>query len=281
MIGLAETVEPGFRRGRLRLVMPLVAAVIAVWMFVLMRGWGNRQRAEWLAAEVASAGGNVAMPRLSLVGLGQQFLHGNFKQPDDVSVFLKDPALRDGWMLAHGNLADLKVKGVYLRGTRKFDAEDFGLMTDNPVELVDAVLARNVDRIAESLSQSQTLRSFRVPGSDLSDGGLSLLPLERLEVLEVQNSTVTARGLQELRRCEHLESLAIDGTQLDAELAATLKSLPALSWLTLVGRKVTDEELKIVSGMRVEQLYLDRTSVTSEGVEQFRTSNSGVEVIGD
>ncbi|MFO1096133.1 MAG: hypothetical protein U0992_22930 [Planctomycetaceae bacterium] len=50
----------------------------------------------------------------------------------------------------------------------------------------------------------------------LSDEGLGLLPLEQLENLEVQNSTITADRLRQLSRCRELEDLALDGAQLDA-----------------------------------------------------------------
>ena len=250
----------------------MMAAMFVALLYVRKRN----KHIEWLVAEIEATNGTISLPP-SIWERGRRFVQGEGGSLEGTSVGLNDIALRNSWMRDHGNLAELQIAEIYLRATREFDAEDAGLFADNPVAAVAAPLARNVDGVAAAMTNSATLTSLDARGSDLTDEGLSLLPLEQLQSLFLQNSTVTAKGLHELQRCEQLEYLAIDGSQLNSELIEALNPLPKALRLVLVGRKVTDEHLRLVSGLNLERLDLERTSVTSEGIEQYHSSQPDVE----
>lgn len=265
MVSAAETDRRRRRRWlRPRTMFALAIVGAALGVFLQMR-W-NRRQIERLVSEVNGVRGTVSMPP-SILQLTHQLLRGDFEVPDETSVRLRDPALREGWLRDHGNLSELQITAVDLRGTREFDADDAGLFRENPVERVHVALGRNVDRVAAALTGLETLNTFDARGSDLTDEGLGLLPLERLRDLQVENSTITAAGLLQLRRCAQLEQLSLDGDQLTAELVAVLKGLPELTGLRLVGRKVTDEHIKLLSGLEIERFAMERTSVTFSAQE--------------
>ena len=105
---------------------------------------------------------------------------------------------------------------------------------------------------------------------DLNFDGVHELPLEQLYSLSVPDTKVTSAGLKELHRCKELRCLALDGRQFDDEVAAVVRALPKLVRFCARGADVTDEHLERLRQLGVEELYLEQTSASREGVASLK-----------
>jgi hypothetical protein len=150
--------------------------------------------------------------------------------------------------------------------------EDATALSDSCLaELIDqhdlkffAVRGTNAgDEVAAALGRKTGLKIVLMQRSQLTDSGLSLLPLESIEQLEVTYTEVTASGLEALTRCEELTHISLDGRQMTDESLEFLRGLPKLKHLGIQGPDVTDDVARALHSMKgLDSLWLYDHSIT-------------------
>lgn len=138
----------------------------------------------------------------------------------------------------------------------------------------------------QELPLRQSLRALCIRGGALTDEALATLATwPRLRTLALHETTLPARGLRAIGQLERLElracravgevalpagltALAIDdgGRDLPFDVAAAVRSLPALRELTLIGTRVGDDVLQALPQTGVTSLRLIDTTCTGDGI---------------
>jgi hypothetical protein len=95
----------------------------------------------------------------------------------------------------------------------------------------------------------------------------SIATLPKLHCLDVPGSRVTAAGVAMLaQRGHNLQSLALDGQQVDAASAQALAAHDRLAEIYLYGATVDLSTLRTLASVRLRELSLIGTSLTDEAV---------------
>ena len=120
---------------------------------------------------------------------------------------------------------------------------------------------RGADAVLQALSLTANSR-------DLS--GLSALDNDSLWLLDARDLPVHDADLGPLVRFRRLEVLALDGTEITDRGLEVLRQLPLLRTVSLTGCGVTDEAARILGSIRtLQDLELDETGVTDSGLAAF------------
>ncbi|MBX9692697.1 MAG: hypothetical protein K2Z81_09960, partial [Cyanobacteria bacterium] len=114
-------------------------------------------------------------------------------------------------------------------------------------------------------------------GEEMLKQGLFKLP--SLETVDLANTSLSNRGLENLRGRVSIKSLTVSSTNIDDNCADTLSSLPNLSRLSLADTAIGDRTLQALSNTKsLSSIDLTVTKVTAEGVMDF-AKRSGVKKI--
>lgn len=239
----------------------LLLAVAVAWAAEMYR---RHRHIENLKKEIRNAGGHVLLETPYV----QKWFASWRKQLfyNQTLVFLNGSAFDNEWLRRHDDLSALTIN-QFVVGESPLSGSEVGrIVGRHPIDHLSIHGVRDSDAIAKSVSTDSLLRIVNLSGSDLSDNGFRMLPLETLVVIDVSNSDVTSDGLQELSRCRQLNALWLDGRQFDASVAGLLREQHELSMLCLNGEDVTDDHLKRIEGITVRYIELTNSSVTSKGV---------------
>jgi Leucine-rich repeat (LRR) protein len=102
-----------------------------------------------------------------------------------------------------------------------------------------------------------------------------------LEVLQMANEDVTDQTLENLKGLTNLRELDLNNTQITDEGLKILNELPELKILRLKNTKITDEGFRqfLLQKESLEQLNLDKTSVTRKTCDEWKKAKDGRRVI--
>lgn len=109
-------------------------------------------------------------------------------------------------------------------------------------------------------------------GKAFTDADLKAVPaLDRVEMLDLFDTSVTDKGIVELARAESLEEIAISSDKLSSAALQVLARLPSLRSLQIHrGPRIGDEGLRSLSKcVNLRELYLRGTSITDAGLSHI------------
>jgi hypothetical protein len=246
-----------------------LVAVFALIAFVLLR---RPHRQADLIEQIKAVGGFVTHdPPPSLQERIAAYREGYELEGNYTAVRLYTADITGEWLQKHDDLSGLKITDLTLAETALTDAGLARLIAAHPLEVV-VLRAEDVgEETVAALADCRKLFMLEVRASPLDDKQFARLPLDQLEELRVDDTHVTAAGLQELRRAGKLVVLTLDGRQFEDAAAEILHGLPALKQLELTGEAVTDDRLARLYGFTtLEVIELRSTSVSSDGVESLQ-----------
>lgn len=116
------------------------------------------------------------------------------------------------------------------------------------------------DSWLKTVAQLSSLEHLRIRESPISDLGLTYLAAggERLQILNLPQSTLTEQGIRELAKLPQLKQLRIGGPQIDDAAARALSELPNLRSLHLIGPAISADGLAALAASRkLSSLYID------------------------
>ena len=120
---------------------------------------------------------------------------------------------------------------------------------------------------------------MNLPQSDITDAGLTALRPQRLVVLNVAGTRVTAGALQNELAGSQLQILAVNGRQFTPELGAQLAQLKSLLGIALIGPDVTDAHVEQLESMSTLKIFtLDQTSASDAAVAKLRAAHPGARI---
>lgn len=247
--------------------------MICVGAIAFVRATRRATRAERLLAEIKQTDGWIR-PGMSIWERIGQVVKGH---ANDSGTTVKLPSHIDReWLESRDYLVDLPIGNLQFDDGVAVGALAAPLAARHPLVLIYARGAANADLIAAALAGKRTLTNVYFSGSDLTDTGFQQLPLEQVQYLEIAETRVTAAGLQELRRAQQLRHLCLGQRQVSPEALSRLQQIEHPFSLGLKGPDVTDETLATLTAAlkgssthKLEEVYVDRTSVTNAGIDAW------------
>lgn len=255
-------------RTRRRWVIGIAAVLTLIAVIWFADAYQRQRRVMAIKAAIEQAGGEVdldwpawrsAWERMQ--GLGDRV---------GTQVIFRGEGFNSDILQQVDDLSGLKVACLYVLDGSLSSEDTARLVTQHPVTFLHVIGVGDSDVVAAALTDSETLYHASFRDSGLTADGLRELPLERIRSLFIPGTGVTSPGLQVLRRCKHLSCLELDGRQLDDNAVEIVRSLTTLRALCLRGADVTDEHLQRVHPLGVEELYLEQTSATSDGIAALK-----------
>lgn len=178
---------------------------------------------------------------------------------------------------------DEKIKPVLAQLGGGADGEEgsgTGTTMDMPTAKVakadptDVVALRKMGAVVTFLTPEETLLEVNlVNNPDFSDEQLkAILKLgEQIVWLDLSDTKITDKGLQQIGKLRHLTRLSLDNTAISDEGLSFLKNAKNLLYLNLYHTAVSDRGLKSLEGLKnLKALYLWQTRVTPQGVAQIK-----------
>jgi hypothetical protein len=263
------TVEPSRRRRPRTVIAGLVlVGVFGLIVFLLLR---RPQKQAGLIEQIKAVGGFVSHdPPASLQERISAYRQGVEWEQGYTSVRLYTSDVTGDWLHEHDDLSTLNITDLTLAETALTDADLAQLIAAHPLQVVEMRDEDIGEQTVDALAGSGKLFMLTVRESPLDDGQFARLPLEQLEELRIDDTSVTSAGLQELRRAGKLAMLTLDGRQLDDGVTQVLSRLPALRALELVGNAITDDHLARLHGFTaLAAIRLRSTAATPEGVKSL------------
>ncbi len=114
------------------------------------------------------------------------------------------------------------------------------------------------------------LRLRECPLADSSFEQLAASGLDRLRILNVPQSRITARGIASLAALPKLVQLRLGGKQIDDAAVAEIARLPELRSLHLIGPSLSDAALsKLAQAPKLSSFYLDDCQLSDQAWQQL------------
>lgn len=249
------------------------AFVLGITALLAVRSHLRCEREQAIVQKIRSRGGHVDVPPTVLDNLRHLWDGREWVSRSDTHVFFAS-GMDSKWVRKHGFLADMEIESLTALSTVP-DSETLGhVIAAHPISNLGVVMRRDADVIAEALSAKSSLQCVRFSKSLLTDSGLKRLPLEQLEVLQVDRTNVTPLGLEELERCDRLEHLELDGGQFTDTVCQIVAKMPRLEVLYLVGQPpITDETIpRLGRCQNVRYLLLANRELTSDGIKALKAA---------
>jgi uncharacterized membrane protein/mono/diheme cytochrome c family protein len=134
----------------------------------------------------------------------------------------------------------------------------------------DVEVIRKIGGVVTHLTPEQTFLSVNfVNNPEFSDEHINaLLKLgEQIVWLDLSDTKITDKGLQQVGKLKNLTRLSLDNTTISDKGLAHLQHSKSLLYLNLYNTNITDEGLKSLEGIKnLQALYLWQTQVTPQGV---------------
>lgn len=240
-------------------------------------------RVKEVTADIRSHGGSFVAGGSTYETIRRRILGDRF--PMARSIGLWGAYFDKAWLKQNDYLSGLGIEGIGASDCPLNGADFARIIDGNPIRGVRLQGIQDADRVAVALARSGSSEEVALHWSDLTDTGFRRLPLEKIRDLSIDGTTVTPRGLEELRRCEKLECLTLDGKQFDAHVARVLSSLPTLTGLALRGMEVNDQQLGFVNSIErlayFELLEFENSQVTRAAIRSLRTERPELEFFLD
>ncbi|UIK08975.1 hypothetical protein [Neorhizobium galegae] len=115
---------------------------------------------------------------------------------------------------------------------------------------------------------SNTIHTLELRETQVSDAEIPIIgKLPRLHCIDLPHTRVTAKGIAKLARMSvNLQSLALDGTQVDSESVGALALAPRLLELYLYGDEVDTRTIALLGSVRLRELHLLGTNISDDAV---------------
>lgn len=114
---------------------------------------------------------------------------------------------------------------------------------------------------------------------NVTDAGLKHLAGLPIKQLVLTRSNVAGPGLADLAGIPTLESLSLSETDVTDDDLQYIARIPSLRYLNLIDCNIADAGLKHLTGLPLETLSLDGTSVTDRGADALMKANPGLRVV--
>ncbi|MSR57417.1 MAG: hypothetical protein EXS05_07075 [Planctomycetaceae bacterium] len=186
-------------------------------------------------------------------------------------VWMRTGFVADCW----ANIVDIEIN------TATVDDEMLLLMGQLPHLQFVIAGPRVTDIGLRALAGCRDLEHLYAEDSEVTDAGLAeLAHLPNLRDLGLSDTRVTGVGLAAFARTDSsLEELDLSRSALSDEGCAMIGNIPSLQGLRIAGTGVTDLGMQALSALtRLELLDINRTKVTSDGVQEFQRSVPNCEV---
>lgn len=260
------------RRTLCLLVALAVCGLGGSWLYVRVT---DRSR---VIDALISAGGKYEAPRPSFFDALFAKLSGN--RPRGESVVLQGPQFDDEWLAAQKDLRQFDIRELFILDTRLSHSAVLRLINQNSLDYLAALGVPLTDADAAVLGGQEHLTRLILMRSELTDAGLAALQPQRLQVLNVAGTPVTAAALKKELMGGQLLHLAVDGHQFTPELAAQIAQMRTLTMIALYGPDVTDAHVKLLEAMpNIRYFRIDQTSVSEDAVAALRAARPAPVVI--
>ncbi len=138
--------------------------------------------------------------------------------------------------------------------------------------------SKSLEELLDVKKQVVSISLSRMPVKD--DDLLVINKFENLEKLNLNNSDITAKGLEQLNGLKKLKELSLSGTSVTAEAIEKLASLPKLSsvfiWNTKIDTLQVASLRKKISKLNIENGFVDNPSFIAELSVPLIESKTGV-----
>ena len=250
----------------------LAGLTIVAAVTVIVVEFQRIERREQLVSEIKSAGGAIAFTVPGNMGPDNR---DSSQTATYTSLDFYKATIDDQWLSDRSSLRDCPLDQLFLNGERLSEDSVTAVLQLHPLEFFQGINVRITEDAAASLSMNTRFRQLLLEKSHLSDSAFQRLPLERLEQLGIAGTEVTPAGLADLRRCQNLRLLILDGAQFNNEVAQVLQVNGRPVTLLLRGPTVTDEYLGWLKPVMNVSVGLNRTSVTAQGIAEYRVGMPG------
>jgi hypothetical protein len=275
MVSTAESPQhaPVRQMKRRRTLIVLGTGLLLAFMAAVIL-WVRHDEINRLAGEIRLAGGDVALPMPVRERLKHWLRGGN---SDDILVTLRGETFDDAWIRDHSHLRGLRIANLQLEDTTALSDTCLAELIDgHDLKGFNATGANIGDATAAALGRKDGLIFLCAENTQLNDAGLALLPLEKLESLELEYTEVTAHGLGVLARCEKLKIISLDGRHVSERSLEVLRGLPKLESLCIQGSDVTDDVARALHTMKgIEFLWLNDHSITQPEYQSLERALPG------
>jgi mono/diheme cytochrome c family protein len=157
-------------------------------------------------------------------------------------------------------------------------AAELPAVTVGPAKPEDIQKLQQLGVVLMPVAKGSTfLMANLVNAKKFSDATMPLLVQlrDQLVWLDMSETNITDKGLQQLSQFKNLTRLSLDNTAVTDASLKHLTALPHLRYLNLYGTKVTDNGLKSLAACKnLKALYLWQTAVTPQGVAALQKAGS-------
>ncbi|MCC7528263.1 MAG: protein kinase [Candidatus Melainabacteria bacterium] len=167
------------------------------------------------------------------------------------------------------------LKGLFANDT---DMSDFGLAKAKDFKnLRELCVARTLVSPA-ALMKFPQLKNLNTLDLGFIPGACSVLAemnhSPNLKSLHIHNCALTNENLAEIAKFPNLTKLSIDkNSKINDAGISTLKAVPGLRYLSVVGTGSTEKSLPVFAGLsKLETLIISRTEWSANGIEMLRRS---------
>src|SRR5262249_45041397 len=130
-------------------------------------------------------------------------------------------------------------------------------------------------------AQLARLRVLTVSGTKIgNDAVKTLLQFSALEAIDLSQTGITLKGVEQLVKAKRLRVLKLPGTAGGDAAIHALKSHPRLWQLDLSGSDITDRGVVDICNMKaLRHLCLNQSQITDHGLKMLATSSSQIQTL--
>ncbi|MFO1094971.1 MAG: hypothetical protein U0992_16940 [Planctomycetaceae bacterium] len=246
-----------------RWLLLLMCGTLCVATCIVVAAYRAQIRRAKVADEVLKAGGYAEQPKSLLDTFRFVRSQGHFPTRQSY-VMLKRATFDNDWIRRHDYLRDFEIR---LLECTSITGDDLAKLIDaHPLEAFDTDDIELTPEVLRAIRDNTTLTQITLGDSRYGDEQFAEFPLERMKHVHLARTGVTPKGVLQVRRCPHLKSLSLDGSQLTDEVAAVLQSFGTITDLHLVGHEIDDKSLQSLHDVTtLRNVYLWDTTTTPEG----------------
>ena len=141
----------------------------------------------------------------------------------------------------------------------------------NPIIHLDLSNTKATDDVLKDVNQFTELRVLRLGKTKITSNGLRHLRLPNLEILFLQDTSITDKGLLAIRKMPRLKFLFLNGTNISDNVFNDLLRLKRLRVLELSHTAITDSAVHKLTKMRnLTFLAINGTKLTKTAKAKLR-----------
>lgn len=189
---------------------------------------------------------------------------------EDGNLSIADEELSSTWAAAVAEVAAGTSSSIQIIDGVIQDNQVLELSQLGEGKLLDLLIDRGrlSDSAMTAIGNLKGLEHLRLRLCPISDAGFAAFARggnPALRILNVPQSTISAKGIRELAAFTKLVQLRIGGRQLDDAAMEEIASLPSLKMLHLIGPGISDEGLlALAKAPKLTSLYIDDCPLADE-----------------